>query len=182
MVRGREEGLIGLFYLRKYLDSLLHSTNTIILTMWQRRCIEPRARHKYVMYYENDKYFRGGQNSHKVLIMTTLVLNTLNSLILYLTLHLQLAFPCSLSPDQLDHMDKVENFITRTRESGKEEEEMLTGRTKSPSPLYVEYCLCQDVLRPSEFCAYVLSSYYQQNMSGKQQRSADNPRGKSRSY
>ena len=132
------------------------------------------------MHYENEKYFRGGQNIHKVLIMATLVLNTLNSLILYLTLHLQFAFPCSLSPDQLDHMDKVENFITR--KFGKEEEEMLTGRTKPPSPLYVEYCLCQDVLRPSEFCADVLSSYYQQNMSGKQQRSADNPRGKSRSY
>ena len=132
------------------------------------------------MYYENEKYFRGGQNIHKVLIMATLVLNTLNSLILYLTIHLQFAFPCSLSPDQLDHMDKVENFITR--KFGKEEEEMLTGRTKSPSPLYVEYCLCQDVLRPSEFCAAVLSSYYQQNTSGKQRRSADNPRGESRSY
>ena len=127
------------------------------------------------MYYENEKYFRGGQNIHKVLIMATLVLNTLNSLILYLTLHLQFAFPCSLSPDQLDHMDKVESFITR--KSGKEEEEMLTGRTKSPSPLYVEYCLCQDVLRPTEFCADVLSSYYQQNMLGKQQRPLDNQRG-----
>ena len=145
--------------------------------MWQRRCIEPRARHKYVMHYENDKYFRGGQNIHKVLIMATLVLNTLNSLMLYFTLHLQFAFPCSLSPDQLDHMDKVEKFLTR--KFGKEEEEMLTGRMSS-NPLYAQYCLCQDVLRPSEFCADVLSSYYQQNISGKQRRSSDNLRGKSR--
>ena len=177
MVRGRKEGLIGLFSLRKYLDSLLHSTNTIILTMWQRRCIEPRARHKYVMHYENDKYFRGGQNIHKVLIMATLVLNTLNSLMLYFTLHLQFAFPCSLSPDQLDHMDKVEKFLTR--KFGKEEEEMLTGRMSS-NPLYAQYCLCQDVLRPSGFCADVLGTYYQQNMSRKQRRSSDNLRGKSR--